>query len=438
MSKGESVIAEAPMNAFSIAIVLLCCIVNIADGLDFATLVQAAPVISHAWAVNPRMLGVLFASTAIGMAVGAFVVAPQADRFGRRTILLSALALNAVVMLLSAAAGSVHELLALRFFTGIGVGSLMANLNVLVIEYANRKWGNFFLSVMHLCYALGVTFASQIGYWFVADHGWQILFIVGGLFNLVILVAVFLWLPESMQFLLAAQPRGALERVNRVRRRLGVEPLDALPAITGGGRARTRIADLIGPGMIAGSVLLWVASLGYSVVGFYHLSWTPKVLDDAGLPTRLALLAGTFTSIFSILGNLSMGYFSAIVSAARLTAIYFAGAATSFLLFGLNTGDPYVMLTIAPVISFFAQGAFSGLMINATRYYPATMRAAGVGFVVGFGRFGAVAGPLVGGIVLGAGGGLLPLYAALAVVAAVAAACIFIVSRFHGPAPATA
>src|SRR3546814_4877984 len=107
------------------------------------------------------MLGVLFASTAIGMAVGAFVVAPQADRFGRRTILLSALALNAVVMLLSAAAGSVHELLALRFFTGIGVGSLMANLNVLVIEYANRKWGNFFLSVMHLCYALGVTRSEE-------------------------------------------------------------------------------------------------------------------------------------------------------------------------------------------------------------------------------------------------------------------------------------
>src|SRR3546814_3965668 len=40
---------------------------------------------------------------------------------------------------------------------------------------------------------------------------------------------------------------------------------------------------------------------------------------------------------------------------------------SSFLLFGLNTGDPYMMLTIAPVISFFAQGAFSGLMINATR-----------------------------------------------------------------------
>src|SRR3546814_630181 len=81
------------------------------------------------------------------------------------------------------------------------------------------------------------------------------------------------------------------------------------------------------------------------------ICWTPKVLDDAGLPTRLALLAGTFTSIFSILGNLSMGYFSAIVSAARLPAIYFAGAATSILLFGLNPGEPYTMMTMAPVIS---------------------------------------------------------------------------------------
>ncbi|HWL46194.1 MAG TPA: MFS transporter [Sphingomonadaceae bacterium] len=437
MAKGvdaEGPGADVPMNAFAIAIVLLCCIINVTDGLDFAALVQAAPVISRAWAVTPEMLGTLFAVTAIGMAVGAFVVAPQADRFGRRNILLLGLGLNGAAAMLSAFVGSVNELLVLRFLTGIGVGSLLANLNVLVIEYSNRKWGNFFLSIMHLCYSLGVVAASQVGFWFVADHGWEILFLVSGLFNLAVLASVFLWLPESMQFLLSAQPPHALERVNRLRRRLGHPPLAALPAAAGAGRARVRIADLVGPGMIAGSALLWLTALSYSIVSYYHLSWTPKVLDDAGLPIRLALLAGTFTSIASIFGNLSMGYFSASVGAIRLTTIYFAGAAAAFLLFGLNANSPYAMLMIAPIVSFFAQGAFSGMMINATRYYPPAMRSSGVGFVVGFGRFGAIAGPLMGGIALGAGSGLLLLYVALALIAAVAGVSIFLVGRLRDPA----
>ena len=429
--------ADLPMTGFAIGVVLLCCFINISDGLDYATMVQAAPLLARgAWHVKPQMLGLLFAATAVGMGIGGFLISPLADRFGRRPILLSAIAMITAALLVSSLATSVSELMVLRLVTGMGVGSLMANLNVLIIEYSSRKWGNLFLSIMHMSFSFGVGAASQIGFWLAVAHGWQVIFLAGGLINLAILFVCFFYLPESMQFLAVAQPPRALEKINRIRSKMHMAPLDALPQVTVRPKATMRISDLFIPGIILPSALFWVASLGYSTIGYFHVSWTPKVLDDAGLPTRLALLAGTFTSILSICGNLSMGFFSEKVGPARMTTFYFAGAAITFFAFGLNSGSPYVMLSLAPVMSFFAQGSLSGLMITATRFYPTDIRSTGVGFVAGFGRFGAIAGPLAGGLVLGAGGALVWLYAGLAATAALAAICIFVSSRLPRPGSA--
>ena len=437
----QSDIAETPMTPYAVFVVVLCCIINIADGLDFATMVQAAPVLDDAWGISARTIGMLFAMTAVGMAVGSFFVAPRADNYGRRVVVLFALSLITVALLLSAACTAPWQLLILRFVTGIGVGSLLPNLNVLVIEYSNRKWGGLFLSIMHMSFAIGITLASQIGFWFVVDLGWEILFIAAGTLNLVILILVFLFLPESPEFLASVQPRGALERINRTRARLGVDPIESLPPSKASGKSKTRLADLITPGTALGTTALWVAGLCYSLVSYYHLSWTPKVIDDAGVPTRIALLASTLTSVGSILGNLSMGVLSGRMNTARITTIYFMAAAAAFLAFGIMSREPYILLAIAPIVSFFIQGAFSGLMINTTRFYPPHLRSTGVGCVVGFGRFGAIAGPLLGGLVLGGGGGLIYLYAAIATITLIAGVAIHIAGAGEGqrvspPAPA--
>jgi MFS family permease len=420
---------DLPMTGFAIGVVVLCCIINISDGLDFATMVQAAPLLARGWGVKPQVLGMLFAATAVGMGIGGFVISPLADRFGRRPILLLAITLITAALLVSSLATSVSQLMALRIVTGIGVGSLMANLNVLIIEYSSRKWGNLFLSIMHMSFSFGVGASSQIAYWFAVSHGWQVIFLAGGLINLAILLVCFFALPESMQFLAVVQPPRALERINRIRSKMNMVPLETLPAATARPKATMRISDLFVPGIMLPSILFWVASLGYSTIGYFHVSWTPKVLADAGLPVRLALLAGTFTSILSICGNLTMGAFSHRVGPARMTTFYFIGAAITFFAFGMYSSSPYTMLYIAPFMSFFAQGSLSGLMITATRFYPTDIRSTGVGFVAGFGRFGAIAGPLAGGIALGIGGVLPWLYAGLATVAAIAAVCIFTVSR---------
>ena len=55
------------------------------------------------------------------------------------------------------------------------------------------------------------------------------------------------------------------------------------------------------------------------------------------------------------------------------------------------------------IIGFLLQGGFTGLYAVAAKIYPTEVRATGVGWAIGLGRFGAVIGPYVGGVFIAMG-----------------------------------
>lgn len=57
--------------------------------------------------------------------LGAFVLSPQADRFGRRPMTIACLVVITIGMGLSAIAGGPIELLIYRGFAGLGIGGLV-------------------------------------------------------------------------------------------------------------------------------------------------------------------------------------------------------------------------------------------------------------------------------------------------------------------------
>lgn len=72
------------------------------------------------------------------------------------------------------------------------------------------------------------------------------------------------------------------------------------------------------------------------------------------------------------------------------------------LLFGLFKGSAIVLILFG-LLGFGIQGGFVGMYALATKIYPVEIRATGVGWAVGAGRIGAIAGPLIGGVLIGAG-----------------------------------
>src|SRR5260370_7529542 len=82
-------IDAAPVGRFQILVFVLCAIIALIDGFDTQAIAFVAPAISEQWKVSPAAFGTVFGAGLAGLAVGAFVLSPLADRFGRRLFLLA-------------------------------------------------------------------------------------------------------------------------------------------------------------------------------------------------------------------------------------------------------------------------------------------------------------------------------------------------------------
>jgi AAHS family 4-hydroxybenzoate transporter-like MFS transporter len=85
--------------------------------------------------------------------------------------------------------------------------------------------------------------------------------------------------------------------------------------------------------------------------------------------------------------------------------LLFEYAVATALVAGLSLSARYVTLVmlLAFTSGFVIIGAQAGLNALAARFYPTSMRSTGVGWALGVGRLGSIAGPLLGGMMLGIG-----------------------------------
>lgn len=81
------------LGANLVLVVVLCFFIVVIDGYDLLVTAQLLPAIAHDYGVTSATLTKSFAAQAFGQALGAFVLSPLADRFGRKPMLLVCLLL---------------------------------------------------------------------------------------------------------------------------------------------------------------------------------------------------------------------------------------------------------------------------------------------------------------------------------------------------------
>ena len=207
----REIINRAPMSRFQVGCVAICVVLNMLDGFDVLVMAFTAPAVSADWGLKGAQLGVLLSAGLFGMAGGSLFLAPWADRFGRRAITLTSLILITLGMLLSAATQSAGQLALLRVLTGIGIGGMLASINVITAEYSSDRWRSTAVSIQVIGYPIGATIGGSIAGVLIAQHGWRSAFLFGAIASLVMIPIVIWRLPESMDFLLAKQPSRALD-----------------------------------------------------------------------------------------------------------------------------------------------------------------------------------------------------------------------------------
>jgi len=387
-------------TARQILVVAVCFVLNMLDGMDVLILSYVAPALSADWKISPERLGVVFSASLAGMAAGGLLVAPLADRFGRRKLILASLMMMAAAMFGSSFASSIGELIVSRFVVGIGIGTVLASMAALTAEYAPARHRTFAVGFLQAGYPVGATITGFVVASHIDANGWQAMLLGAAILCAISIPFVLALLPESIDFLLARQPKHALARANRLLVSLSREPLDALPVPQPTAHNRVGLKGLLSEGRAAGTVLLWLAIIFSFMTLYFVISWIPKLAVEAGLPATQAIYAGAIYNVGAFIGTSSIGLVAMRFDLRRLILVYMILAATALVVFGAVAMPLAATLLTAFLIGVFVQGGFNGCYPLAAGLYPAEARSTGLGWAMGIGRIGAVVGPMLGGFLL--------------------------------------
>jgi benzoate transport len=421
------------MTRFQIGVVALCIFIAGLDGFDVLVVAFTAPAIAKDWALNPAALGVLFSAGLAGMGFGALLIAPLGDKVGRRPTILLCLFILFAGMLSSAFAPSLIELAALRFFTGLGIGAVLANINIVVAEYASARRRELCIALMSVGYPIGATLGGVAAVYLLQVWGWRSVYVFGALVALVLIPVTMLYLPESVAFLLARRPAGALEKLNRIFARLGRPALESLPAIHSTGKLERKpsLLTIFHPQFLSST--LATAFLYFSTMStcYFLLSWTPKLLTDLGLSVSGGISGSLLMNVGGTAGCILYGFYASRLGVRRLAVFFMLGLVAMTIVFGILPANAGVLLAAALALGFFLHTSITVLYVVVPTVFPAELRATGTGFSMSVGRLGAVAGPLLAGWLIAAGFDRPVYFTTLAVPMLAAVACLFCVRQLN-------
>ena len=171
------------------------------------------------WALTPAQAGAIGSYALFGMMVGALAAGAVGDYIGRRRLLLGSIAWFSDRHGPDGDGARRHLFGAARFFTGIGIGALVAAAGATVAEFAPPGKRNLYNAIVFAGYPVGGVLASLVALAVLEPFGFRVLFWIGALPLVTLLPLALVKLPESPAWLLS---RGRLEEARAVSERTGV------------------------------------------------------------------------------------------------------------------------------------------------------------------------------------------------------------------------
>lgn len=426
---------QKDMAGFQWAVIGLCFLINMLDGFDVLVMAFTAASVSAEWGLSGIQLGYLLSAGLVGMAMGSLFLAPWADRFGRRPLILCCIAIAGSGMVASSLATSAGMLGFWRFFTGLGIGGILASSYVIAGEFANKKWRGLAISLQATAYALGATVGGIIAAKIIPFTGWRSVFLYGGIATLITLPVMYLLLPESIAYLLSRQPRNALAKVNRLLGRVGIEKLSSMPADLPATPSTPRQAfrSLFSDGMHRSTLLVW-AGFFLVMFGFYFvMSWTPKLLVAAGLSNEQGITGGVLLNVGGIVGTSLIGLLAARYKISRVLSIYMVLNALALATFVNLIPNLTLSFALVLVIGVLVNGCVAGLYALTPSLYSTEQRVTALGWGIGIGRVGAIISPLVAGRLIDASWKPADLYVLFALAFVLAAVAVWMMKSQPQP-----
>ena len=431
------VIEQGRLGAVQLLVLVQCFLCMVIDGFDIQSMAYVAPQIVQQWGIDKAALGPVFSAGLLGMLIGSVSMGMAADRVGRRPVLIIALLIISAGMLATTYVETIGGLFACRLITGLAMGAIVPNVTALAIEFSPLKKRVTALMLASSGMAIGGICGGVLAAALIPSYGWKVVFYIGAAAPLVVALFMVFALPESLQWSVINRRR--LDRVRATLRRidpaLEVSEQSVLLADDAPGEKQL-FRRLFAPGMLQGTLLLWLINFANMLCVYFLASWTPVLMTSAGHSQPEAVMAATYLWTGGLIGTWALGWVIDKYGFKITLVPLFAITAATIVVFSMAHASLHTAYALIALVGFGILGGQAALNAMASSFYPTSLRSTGMGWVLGLGRLGGIFGPFLGGAMLQLQWTTSTLFLLSAIPTAVATLAILMFCLRRQPSPA--
>ncbi len=370
-------------------------------------------------ATSANYLGLPLVLNLSGYVVGALILSPLADRFGRRDMLLVTLIITGLGSLYNAFVGDYTNFIIARTITGIGVGADLALVATYIGEVAPSNgrvkytsmifimsslgsflgiWLGLLLTTSATPFPLGLPFAvAGPGF----ETGWRWMYGTGALLALVGILLRFR-LPESPRWLIARGHVDEADKIVTAMEQRALKRLSELPPVGSeihihGVQANATYLEILGNPTYLRRTIILLLMWFISFITVYGIgAGLTTVLASLGYPPPEAGLIAAVGTFGFIAVAVFAFYFGESLERKYWLPIAAVLTITGGLIIGISGSANFAITAIGSIILFIGFNLFVPMCWAwSAENYPTRARASGFALVDGIGHLGGGIGILV-------------------------------------------
>ena len=397
-----------PTTRYTWAFVSLLAGAFIIEAFDIGSLSVILPILKPLMQLSPLQVGLLVASSVIGLTIGMIPAGFLADRFGRKRVLIGGMLWFAGLTLVSALAPDFRTLLLLRGFSGLGMAPAFIVPSALVSEMVSSRTRAAFAGVLEAALGIGYVAVPILGLVvlprFAPEIAWRMFLLIAGL-PITYVWVLWRYLPESPRWL---SRTGRLDEAERIVAAIEkqVEKLTAAPlpepVVTqelllsfSGERQRVgsrAVLEVWRPPYLTRTLAMTSGAFGTFALFYVAVYYGPSLFAAKSIGLSNALILSLIVTSSQIPGKLLNGSLSEFLGRKPTYALFALVASVGAYFFG-QSSEPIMMMGWGCLFLFAASGSAPSYKMWYAEQYPTPIRAIGLSTCEGIG------GRLLGGVV---------------------------------------
>ena len=365
------------------------------EGIEITLITLVTPLLQCQWKISNFQTAIMTSAVFLGMGIGAVYWGWLADKYGRKTIILTSSIFILYFGILTSAAVSFVWFVLIRIFVGIGVGGIACGICYLV-EFTPTTHRSKAVIGAQLFFAFGNIFAALMSYFIMNRFGWKC-FVISCTLPVLLVIALVQRLPESIRYL---QNTGNRDAIMKVLSFLSTENNITLPenviiqcAVCACGRLKTLIQKQYRRNFVV-LVILWMTASGayYGIVFLNTQMLQMRMFSTHNTTSKHCYVlkdADYLQNILVVLGEIPgiIFYMVILERLGRKKSLILAFVTTSICLFLLTFP---LTFKIATMTMFLARATSTSLTqilyIYTSEIFPTVVRTTSLGFCSGMAR----------------------------------------------------